>query len=280
MPAWCSVSTRKRKSSGRAEPRGRRVVGGDLVPPRPAERVLGDRQELHVGEPHVGHVRGELGGQLAVGQPGPPRPEVHLVDGHRAGQRLPLGALGQPVGVAPGVVRLVDDRRGGGRHLRVARPSGRPCPARPRRGRRWRTCTGCRARPRDEQLPDPGAAERPHRVGPPVPEVEVADEADAARVRRPDGERGAGLALADHGPRAERVPQLLVPSLADQVQVELAERRQVPVRVVLQLRLAVDVGDLKPVTRERTRLPRAPSPRTRRGGGAPSGACCRRAAPP
>ena len=38
-------------------------------------------------------------------------------------------------------------------------------------------------------------------------------------------------------------PQLLVPSLADQVQVEFAERRQVPVRVVLQPRLAVDVGD-------------------------------------
>ena len=65
---------------GRAEPRGRRVVRGDLVPPRAAERVLGDRQELHVGEPHVGHVGGELAGQLAVGQPGPPRAEVHLVD--------------------------------------------------------------------------------------------------------------------------------------------------------------------------------------------------------
>ena len=58
------------------------------------------------------------------------------------------------------------------------------------------------------------------------------------------------LALAGlHGPRAERVPQLLVPALADQVQVEFAERRQVPVRVVLQLRLAVGVADLKPVIR-------------------------------
>ena len=56
-------------------------------------------------------------------------------------------------------------------------------------------------------------------------------------------------AFALHGPRAERVPQLLVPSLADQVQVELAERRQVPVRVVLQLRVAVDIGDLKPIIR-------------------------------
>jgi hypothetical protein len=87
-------------------------------------------------------------------------------------------------------------------------------------------------------------------VGAPVPEVEVADEADAARARRPHGERGAGVSVDDRGPRAQRAPQLLVPPLADQVQVELAERRQVLVRVVLQLRfVAVYVGDLKPVAR-------------------------------
>jgi hypothetical protein len=36
-----------------------------------------------------------------------------------------------------------------------------------------------------------------------------------------------------------------VPALADQVQVDLAERGQVPVGVVLPLRLAVHVADFK-----------------------------------
>jgi hypothetical protein len=43
------------------------------------------------------------------------------------------------------------------------------------------------------------------------------------------------------------VPELLVPALADQVQVQLAERGQVPVRVILQLRVAVGVLNLKQV---------------------------------
>ena len=78
---------------------------------------------------------------------------------------------------------------------------------------------------------------------PPVPEVEVADDPDAARVRRPDGERGAGF----RRPRAERAPQLLVPALADQVQVDLAERGEVPVGVVLQPRLPGHILNLKTI---------------------------------
>lgn len=35
-----------------------------------------------------------------------------------------------------------------------------------------------------------------------------------------------------HRPRAERLPQLLVPALADQVQVQITERGQEPVRVL------------------------------------------------
>ncbi len=106
---------------GRAEPGRRRVVRGDLVPPRAAERMLGHRQELDVGEPEVGDVGGQLDRELPVGQAGPPRAEVHLVDRHRADQRLPDGALGQPVAVLPLVRGLVHDRAGGGRQLGVGR---------------------------------------------------------------------------------------------------------------------------------------------------------------
>ncbi len=53
-------------------------------------------------------------------------------------------------------------------------------------------------------------------------------------IRGPDGEgRPGGVAdLTDV--RAEHAPQFLVPAFPDQVQVELAQRRQVPVRVIAQ----------------------------------------------
>lgn len=65
-----------------------------------------------------------------------------------------------------------------------------------------------------------------------VPAVEVADDAHGARVGRPHRERDAVDAVVVVQARAEHVPQPLVPALADQVQVELAHGRQVPVRVV------------------------------------------------
>src|SRR5256885_914563 len=39
-----------------------------------------------------------------------------------------------------------------------------------------------------EELPDPRRPERAHRVQPAVPRVEIADDRDRARIRRPDGE--------------------------------------------------------------------------------------------
>ena len=65
----------------------------------------------------------------------------------------------------------------------------------------------------DDGLPDPGVAEVPHRSRLPV--VEVADDRDRARVRRPDRERDAVVAHV----RAEHVVEPLVPALAGEVQV-------------------------------------------------------------
>ena len=96
-----------------------------------------------------------------------------------------------------------------------------------------------------EQLPDAGRAERAHRVDAPVPVVEVADDGDRARARRPDGERGARDAVDLAHVRAEALPQLLVAALAEQVQVELADRRQEAVRVVDRDRAGVAVVDLE-----------------------------------
>src|SRR3712207_7552240 len=57
--------------------------GGHLVTPRPTEGMLGQRQELDVGEPRRDHVVDELVGHLPVGEALAPRAGVHLVDAHR-----------------------------------------------------------------------------------------------------------------------------------------------------------------------------------------------------
>ena len=69
----------------------------------------------------------------------------------------------------------------------------------------------------------------------------------ARAAGRPDGERRAADAVELAHVRAEARPQLLVAALADQVQVELAERRQEAVGVVERDRAEVGVVDLERV---------------------------------
>ena len=83
----------------------------------------------------------------------------------------------------------------------------------------------------DEQLPDARRPERAHRVQPPVPEVEVADDRDGARVRRPHRERGADGAVDLAHVRAELLVQLLVPAFHREMDVDVAERRQERIRI-------------------------------------------------
>ncbi len=175
---------------------------------------------------------------------------MHLVDAHR--RRGPLGglALRDPVVVFPLVGRAGDDRRrrrrqlGAERHrvgLFVPVPVGAEDPE---------LVAGARADAGHEQLPDAGRAERAHRVPAPVPAVEVADHADAAGVRGPDRERrpldDPVRRLVRPQVRAEHLPEPLVPSLADQVQVQLAHRGQPAVGVVGGRGVPV-VVDLEPV---------------------------------
>ena len=79
--------------------------------------MLGHRQQLDMGEALRNNVFGELFGQFAVAQSGPPRTEVHLVGAHRREHRVLCGAPGHPVPVAPGVVGDEHPRGGLRRHL-------------------------------------------------------------------------------------------------------------------------------------------------------------------
>src|SRR5208337_1726595 len=184
----------------------------------------------------------ELGGQLPVGQARPPRADVHFVDAHRLAHRLALGPCHHPVAVVPGVLRGVYHRRGGGRPLGGVGHRVGLLPPYPVRAADRVLVPGALGHARYEELPHAGAAERAHRVRAAVPVVEVTGDADTVGVRCPDGEGRAGR-LADLADvRAEHAPQFLVPALADQVQVELTQRRQVAVRIVAHLLRALGTG--------------------------------------
>ena len=76
------------------------------------------------------------------------------------------------------------------------------------------------ARARDEGFPVAGLLERAHRVRAAVPAVEVADDVDAARVRRPHREVHAADAVVLDDARAEFLERLKVSALTEEMKVE------------------------------------------------------------
>ena len=84
----------------------------------------------------------------------------------------------------------------------------------------------------------------------PVPPVEVTDDAQAPRVRRPHREGSAGHAFVLACMRAESAPQRAMSALAEQVQVHVAQGGPEAVRIVDGER-ALPVVDVEPVPRRR-----------------------------
>ena len=170
---------------------------------------------------------------------------MDLVDRHRAFEGRRLAPLREPLRVRPLVLRVVHDRRRLGRELGLERDRV-GLQAEVAVGRQDLVLVaGARPDAGQEQLPHAGGAERAHRVDAPVPVVEVADDRHRPRGRRPDRERGPGDAVDLGHVRAEPIPQLLVAALAEQVHVELADRRQEAVRVFDRDRAGVAVADLE-----------------------------------
>ena len=152
---------------------------------------------------------------------------MHLVDR----DRLAAGVDGAPVlavrGVAPRVVELGGDDRGGGRpELGGAGEGiGLQRQANAVRAEDLELVGEAGSDPGDEDLPDPGVAAEPHDVAPAVPGVEVADDADAAGVRGPDREMHAVGALVMDRVRAHPFEEPQVGALAHVVVVHRAEHR-------------------------------------------------------
>ncbi len=170
-------------------------------------------------EAEVADVGDELLGELLPAEPEPPRLGMHLVDRDRLLQLVEAAAPLEPAVVGPLVAGAVDPR---GRLRRDLGMEGE------RVGLQAQLPVGAvhlelvriaLGRVGHDRGPDPGRALRLERLRAPVPEVPVADDGDAARVRRPDRERDP--LVGDVG--AEALVDPLVTSLADEMEVELAK---------------------------------------------------------
>ena len=202
-----------------------------------------------MGEAEVGDVAGQLLGQGAVVEAAPPRPEVHLVDRKRPLERVDGRARREPRVITPDVVRRRHQTGGAGWLLGLRREGVGLELHLAVGGDELVLVPGARPHARDEELPHTRRPEHAHEVHAPVPRVEVADDAHAASVWRPDRERGAGHALVHPRVRAEVSPQRAMQALSEQVQIDVAQRGPEAVRVV-DHEGVLAVLDLEPV-RER-----------------------------
>ena len=127
--------------------------------------------------------------------PAPPRSRVHFVDRHRRAPRIALAARGHPCVVGPGEMRGVADDRCRRRPQLGAEAHriGLQRQQRPVRADELVLVERAFADAGHEDLPDAGVDALAHRVPAAVPRVEIADDRDAPRIRRPHGEMHAGL---------------------------------------------------------------------------------------
>jgi hypothetical protein len=126
-----------------------------------------------------------------------------------------------------------------------------------------------------EQLEHARHAEAPHRQEPAVPAAELADDAHAARARRPHREGDAGGAVDHPRVRAELVVETPVRALAEEIQVDVPEGREEAIRIAALPLAAVGEAEAEAVverqhdageeTRRRARRPRARAARLRSG---------------
>ena len=139
-----------------------------------------------------------------------------------------------PFGVGPGEARgVADDRGGRGPQLRAEAD-------RIRLERQQRSVGADDfvlvdrpvGEPRNEDLPDAGTDAPAHRMAPAVPRVEIADDRNASRVRRPHCEVHAGVTLMLDRMRAQPIVELRMRPFADKPVVDRAQHRSVGVRIV------------------------------------------------
>ncbi len=215
--------------------------------------MLGDRQQLDMGEGESAAMLHEARRELRVGEPAAirvahPRAQVHLVGRHRRAERVTRRTISDPLVVGPRVCRRVP-------HPRCALGTQLHGEAQGV-GLQTQAAVGTqdlvfvqltRSDVRDEELPDTGCAEGAHRHETAVPAVEVANQPHAPRAGRPDRECDPCGAVDASRVSAEHVVQALVRALADQVQIQLAQGWQEAIRIVVLPGVAVGELEAQPV---------------------------------
>ena len=227
------------ESLGQTETRCRCEQAQWLIPPGAAERMFGDRQELHMREAEVNDVgqqtfRQRIPIRRLSRRVAPPGRGLNLIDRDWRGDGLARGPRCHPIGVFPGVRQRMGDPRGGARgQLRFQRQRIRF---------QWQQTAVviqqlvlikfARTKPGNEQLPHTGFHTPAHRMTAAVPCVEVANHGHAAGVWRPYREPHAADAVDYHTLRAEHRPQLKMTALREEMHVERAEQRAEGVRIL------------------------------------------------
>jgi hypothetical protein len=224
--------------------RRRSIVAGDLVAPRTAKRMLRQRHRLDVREAKTLHVLDQPRGQLPVRQrmtllrPGP-RTQVQFVNRDRLAGVVAPRTPGHPLPIPPRVRRCVDPRRRPGRLLHRKRVRVRLRAELTRARLDLILVEFTRQQPRNENLKYARAAHLSHRVTTPAPIAERADHAHANGVRGPDRKGGTLNTIDRPYMSTHALPKPPVISLVEQMQVNITQRRQKAVRVLLLPRVAV-----------------------------------------
>ena len=224
----------------RAVAAGGGVETSDLIPPGAVERKFGQRHEFHVGEPHLFHVFDQLTGEFAVGQ-GPvailrhasPGAHVNFIHEDRFAQPVRPGSPLDPRLVAPFIFGNVPDDRG---------VIGRAFEVSPVRIGLQAHGTAARdnfvlvqqsfLKTRNENLPNTGIAQQPHRKVTSIPSVELAHHRHAEGVGRPDCKRDSINPVDLPRVGAEFLVNAMFGPFVEQVEILIAQRWKETVGVV------------------------------------------------
>src|SRR5512135_629868 len=87
----------------------------------------------------------------------------------------------------------------------------------------------------------------PHRHAPPVPPVEVADDADPTRVGRPHGKRHALDPVVDDRVRTELAIAGEMVAFDQEMDVELPEHRREPIDILELVPMPATPADPQPI---------------------------------
>ena len=233
------------KTFGLAEARRRRIKPERLVTPGAVERMLADRHQLQMGEPQAGGIGRQLQGQfLPTGKASTlaeaPGCSMDFIDRQRRLAGIGRSTLGRQT---PGSGQRRDDAG------RVGPQLGRTCIGVSFERQQFaigrddfKLVQVAQGRMRNENFPDAGGMAQAHAMAPAIPLIEAADDADPARIRRPDGKTHAVDMVLCQRMGAEQGKRSGMIASSQQGQVGIAELRPEGIGVGIDALAAVSPG--------------------------------------